>query len=98
MLVASYARCGPSEKVVTISCVDCTLLPVRNGWVAECGLERHGPYLSKGMAFRVAAAEARALRQSGSNVRIAIQDENGDVSTAFCLCKRFQRAVSPLAN
>lgn len=74
------------------------LLPVRNAWIAECGLERHGPYLSKGMAFRVATAEARALRQRGSDVRVAIQDQNGDVSAAFCLCKKFQQTVSARPN
>jgi len=76
-----------------MSCTGCTLLPLRDAWMAECGNGRQGPYLSKGMAFRVAAAEAQALRRRGSNVRISIRDESGEVSAEYCLCDRFKRAV-----
>ena len=73
-------------------CMVCTLLPVGTGWIAECGKTRQGPYLSKGMAFRVAAAEAQALRRQGQDARIAILDETGTVSAAYCLCARFKAA------
>jgi len=81
-----------------MSCTVCTVLPVRNAWIAECGRNRQGPYLSKGMALRVAAVEAQALRQRGNNVRIAVQDESGDVSAEYCLCNRFKHATRRLAN
>ncbi len=73
-----------------MSCTVCTLLPVGNGWIAECGMTQRGPYLSKGMAFRVATSEAQALRRRGQDVQIAIQDETGEVSAAYCLCRNFK--------
>ena len=74
-------------------CTFCTLLPVGNGWIAECGMTQQGPYLSKGMAFRVAASAAQALRRRGERVKISIQDETGAVSAEYCLCRRFTMAV-----
>jgi len=88
-----HARGGCAGKLKTMSCTICTLLPLRNAWIAECGTSRQGPYLSKGMALRVAAAEAQARRRRGDNVRIAVQDESGDVCAEYCLCDRFKRAV-----
>jgi hypothetical protein len=71
-------------------CTICTLLRLGSGWIAECGKIRQGPYLSKGMAFRVAASEAQALRRHGQNVKITIQDETGAVCAEYCLCRQFK--------
>jgi hypothetical protein len=73
-----------------MSCIACTLRPVANGWIAECGNTQQGPYLSKAVAFRIAATEALVLRRHGQRVRIAIQDESGAVSAEFCLCENFK--------
>jgi len=81
-----------------MSCTVCTLLPVGNGWIAECGKTQQGPYLSKGMAFRVAATEAQSLRRRGKDVQIAIKDETGEVSAAYCLCPNFKVPRRPAAD
>ena len=73
-------------------CIACTLRPVANGWVADCGNAQQGPYLSKGVAFRIAATEALVLRRHGQRVRISIQDESGAVNAEFCLCGKFKFA------
>jgi hypothetical protein len=75
-----------------MSCTACTLRPVVNGWIAECGNMRQGPYMSKGLAFRIAATEALMLCRQGQRARISIQDENGEVSAEFCLCNHFKFA------
>ena len=76
-----------------MSCTICTVLPIAKGWIADCGKTQQGPYLSKGMAFRIAASEARVLRQNGQDVRISILDELGAVTAEYCLCERFKAAV-----
>lgn len=50
------------------------------------------------MAFRVAAAEARALHRQHQDVKISFQDKNGEIDSEFCLCgkftiENFERAV-----
>ncbi|MBI5910794.1 MAG: hypothetical protein HY848_12690 [Betaproteobacteria bacterium] len=75
-----------------MSCTACTLIPVGNGWIAECGTARQGPYLSKGVAFRIVVTEALVLRRNGQPVRISVQDGSGTVSAEFCLCDHFQFA------
>jgi len=78
-------------------CTACTLIHVANGWIAECENVRQGPYLSKGVAFRIAAAEALALRRHGQRSRISVQDESGAVSAEFCLCDNFKFASQVIA-
>ena len=75
-----------------MSCTACTLVPVGNGWIAECGSTRQGPYLSKGVAFRIVITEALVLRRNGQPVRISIQDGSGAVNAEFCLCDNFKFA------
>ncbi len=82
---------------MTTMCTVCTLLPSENGWIAECGAARQGPYLSKAMAFRVAASEALALRRQGKPVQIAVRDESGEVREAYCLCREFKVAGGGVA-
>jgi hypothetical protein len=80
-----------------MSCTVCTLLPVNNGWIAVCGATRQGPYLSKGIAFRIAEAEAVVLRRQGQAVKISIQDATGEVSAEYCFCDNLKCAGrSPL--
>ncbi len=86
------------SRTKKMSCTLCTLVPAGVGWFAECGDTRQGPYLSKGMAFRVAAAEAVVLRRKGHGVRISIQDENGEVSAAYCLCDNFRWPAAALQD
>ena len=81
-----------------MSCTACTLIPVSSGWIAECGNMRQGPYLSKGIAFRIAATEALVLRRHGQRVRISIQDESGAVSAEYCLCDKFKVAGGRFAE
>ena len=81
-----------------MSCIICTVLHIGTGWIAECGTTRLGPYLSKGIAFRVAAAEAKALRQERKRVKLSLQDENGDISSEYCLCGKFKIANFGLAR
>ena len=73
-------------------CTVCSVIPVGSTWVAECGTTSHGPYLSNGIALRVAVSEAQALHRQGKRSRISVQNSAGDVSAEYCLCADFKRA------
>ena len=80
-----------------MSCIVCTVLRIGNGWVAECGTNRQGPYLSKGVAFRVVAAEAQALHRGNQRVKISLQNESGEIESEYCLCGKFKIDAFALA-
>jgi len=80
-----------------MSCTVCTVLRIGNGWIAECGTNRQGPYLSKSIAFQVAAAEAHRLRRQNRKVKISLCDETGEIESEYCVCGKFNIDVFELA-
>ena len=51
-----------------MSCTACSVIQVDGNWVVECGKTRHGPYLSDGLAVRIAiAATPRATFKNFSS-------------------------------
>jgi hypothetical protein len=86
---------GPTKRT-KMSCIVCTVLRIGNGWVAECGTNRQGPYLSKAIAFHVAAAEAHRLRRENRKVKISLRNENGEIESEYCLCGKFKIDVFEL--
>jgi hypothetical protein len=63
-----------------------------DSWIVQCGADSHGPYLSNGMALRVATAEALSLRRQGRRSKISVQNRAGETSVEYCLCDAFKKA------
>lgn len=61
----------------------CSVIFINGRWFADCGVTRHGPYVSADTATLVALGEARALRRKARAVKVSIQDEAGNVFTEF---------------
>lgn len=59
---------------------------VSDGWVSSVGGREYGPYLSRDMALQLAVADLHQQRQSGSSVRLVVEDGQGGVSAERCLC------------
>jgi hypothetical protein len=73
-----------------MSCTACSVIPVDGNWLVECGKVSHGPYMSNGIAVRVAITEALALRRQAQPSKISIQDRTGRISAEYCLCADFK--------
>lgn len=74
-----------------MSCIACTVTPMADNWIVQCGEDRHGPYLSNGMALRVATAEALSLRRQGRRSKISLRDRSGETTVEYCLCEAFKK-------
>ncbi len=72
-------------------CTACTVIPLADSWIVQCGADSHGPYLSNGMALRVATAEALSLRRQGRRSKISLQNRQGDTQVEYCLCEAFKK-------
>jgi len=77
-----------------VPCTVCSVVPVDTDWFVECRKTSHGPYLTNGIALRVAVSEAQAIYRQGNNSKISVQDRAGDVTAEYCFCANFKR--SPL--
>jgi hypothetical protein len=75
-------------------CTVCSVIPVDGNWFAKCGTVNQGPYLSAGIAVRIATSEALEMRRQGRRSRISVQNTAGDVEVEYCLCTRFKNAQS----
>jgi hypothetical protein len=73
-----------------LSCTLCSIIPVGGNWIVRCGTVDHGPFMSKGIAVRLAFAEALAVCAKGQRSRVSIQDSAGAISAEHCLCADFQ--------
>ena len=60
-----------------------SVVSINRRWFADCGDTRHGPYTSADTATLVASSEARASRHNARQVKISIQDANGNVCNEF---------------
>jgi hypothetical protein len=85
--VASFQGLGDD-----VPCTVCSVIPVDGDWLVEYGKTIHGPYLSNGIALRVAVSEAQALHRQGQRSRISVQDNAGAISAEYCLCADFKKA------
>ena len=56
-------------------------------WLARLNDRVAGPYLSYGLALRVAAAEITCVRKLGNNARFVVKNASGTVRTQHCFCK-----------
>ena len=74
-----------------MSCIVCSVIPIDGNWIVESGTVRQGPYMSNGMALRVAATEALALHKLGQRSRISVQNSAGEISAEYCLCAILKR-------
>jgi hypothetical protein len=82
----------PGSKVRPIVlCIACTVVPTADSWIVQCGADSHGPYLSNGMALRVATTEALALRRQGLRAKISVQNRAGDTCAEYCLCETLKK-------
>ena len=79
-----------------MSCTVCSVIPLDNNWVVECGATNHGPYLSNDIALRVAIAEALAIRRQGQRATVLVQDGSGRSYAGYCLCADFKIAQAKL--
>lgn len=79
-------------------CTACSIIPVDGKWIVRCGEQNQGPYISEGMAQRVATTEALALHRDGKRSRISIEDEAGNIRAEYCLCTDFKAARSSQAS
>jgi hypothetical protein len=77
-----------------VLCTACTVIPTADAWIVQCGAECHGPYLSNGMALRIATAQALSLRRQGRRSKISVQNRAGDTSVEYCLCDPFKKSHS----
>lgn len=59
------------------------------GWTAQLESRAAGPYSSCDLALRVAITDALQWRAAGHDVRITVQDANGDICAERCVCTRF---------
>ena len=75
-----------------MSCTLCAIIPVGDKWIVQCGTVTQGPFMKKGIAHRLAFAEAMTLRARGQRSRVSVQDGSGGVSAEHCLCATFQAA------
>jgi hypothetical protein len=66
-----------------MSCTVCSVIPLDNNWVVECGATSHGPYLSNDIALRVAIAEALAIRRQGQRATVLVQMAAGGHTPAI---------------
>ena len=73
-----------------MDCIVCTVISVNDRWYANCGTTRHGPYMSDGIATKVALSEALVFRRKQLPVRVSVQDGTGCVRAEFCLCANFK--------
>ena len=70
-------------------CAQCCVYPNRSGgWNAGPRKRPFGPYATCDVALRVAIAEALFLRRAGHRVSIRVEDADGHVRAAYCLCQR----------
>jgi hypothetical protein len=76
-----------------MSCTACSVIPVDGDWFVECGKIMHGPYLSNGIALRIAVSEAQTLLRQGKQSRISVQDSAGAISAEYCLCANLKKAL-----
>jgi hypothetical protein len=60
-------------------------------WFAVCGQSTFGPYMSQGIAIKIAANEARSFRQRAQPAKISIQDTQGEAQVEYCLCLNFKK-------
>ena len=74
-----------------MECTVCSVISVKGSWFADCGTTRHGPYMSNGIALRVATGEALALYRKQLPARVSVQDDAGCVCAEYCLCTNFKR-------
>lgn len=58
-------------------------------WLADLSDRLAGPYLSYGLALRVAMAEITQIRKLGYSAKFVVKNANGTVHTQHCFCKRF---------
>jgi hypothetical protein len=75
-------------------CTVCSVIPVDGNWFAKCGAANHGPYMSAGIAVRVATSAALEIRRQGRNSRISVQNAAGEVNVEYCLCGKFKDTQS----
>jgi len=73
-----------------MSCTACSIIPVDGHWLVTCGKTSRGPYMSNGIAVRVAITEALAFHRQGQRSRVSIQDRTGRISAEYCLCADFK--------
>ena len=74
-----------------MSCTAYSVIPVDGDWFVECGKIRYGPYLSNGIALRVAVSGSQALCREGKPSKISVQDNGGTVRVEYCLCANFDK-------
>ena len=91
-------RCGDwgffSRRGSSMSCTLYSIVPVDGKWIVQCGTDNRGPFMSKGIALRLAFAEASAVHAKGQRSRVSIQDGAGTISAEHCLCADFQAVRS----
>ena len=75
-----------------LPCTLCAIIPVGDDWIVQCATVTQGPFVTKGIALRLAFAEALALHAEGQRSRVSVQDGSGLVSAEHCLCTDFQVA------
>jgi len=73
-------------------CTVCSVVPVDGNWFAKCGTVSHGPYMSAGIAVRIATSEALEIRRQGRRSRISVQNTAGEIEVEYCLCSKFKNA------
>jgi len=75
-----------------MSCHKCSVVAVGSTWFVEHGKTSRGPYMSNGMALRVAVSEALALRSQKKRSKISVQNSADEISAEYCLCADFKMA------
>ena len=56
-----------------LSCTLCSIIPVDDNWIVQCGTVTQGPFMTKGRALRLAFAEAMTLRARGQRSRVSLR-------------------------
>jgi hypothetical protein len=81
-----------------MACACCSVIPIDVGWIVECEKATHGPYMSNGMALRVATAEALSIRRLGRRSRVSVQNNAGEIIAEYCLCDELTLAHRRCSN
>jgi hypothetical protein len=63
----------------------CSVVQRDDRWFVKLESTVHGPYSSKGIAIGIAAFELRAMMSVGSEAKISVYNEMGEVAEEYCL-------------
>lgn len=69
-----------------MSCICYSVISKDGSWIVGSEEINHGPYMSIGMALRVATSNALAKRSLGQRSRISIHNRTGVIVAEYCLC------------